>query len=186
MNHMSDKGVLRPKFIELLKRQSPADREAKSRQIADQLLALPAFQQAKTVLFYASLPGEVDTFAMIKQAIQLKKQVALPALERDQRKMIPTLTDSVDDLHLGAYGILEPKPANARTLSLDALDCVVVPGLAFDRSNNRLGRGAGYYDRFLSSLDERTRTVGLAFDFQIVDRLPVEPHDMRLHHIIAK
>ena len=65
------------------------------------------------------------------------------------------------------------------------IDAVIVPGLAFDRLNNRLGRGAGYYDRFLSTLPKNVTTVGLAFDFQLTESLPTEAHDVRLQQVIA-
>ena len=157
----------------------------KSQKIAAQLFSLPVFQKAQTVLFYASLPGEVETFAMMDQAMQLHKNVALPILERNQRKMIPTLTDSLEDLHEGPYGTRQPRLDPAKTVDVSDLDAVIVPGLAFDKANNRLGRGAGYYDRFLSTLAKTTTTVGIAFDFQIVDCLPVEDHDVPLSLIIA-
>ncbi len=77
--------------------------------------------------------------------------------------------------------ILDPD----KELALKDLDAVIVPGLAFDRQHNRLGRGAGYYDRFLSTLPKTVTTVGLAFDFQLTESLPTEAHDMRLQQIIA-
>jgi 5-formyltetrahydrofolate cyclo-ligase len=72
-----------------------------------------------------------------------------------------------------------------KALALKDLDAVIVPGLAFDRLHNRLGRGAGYYDRFLCTLPKHVITVGLAFDFQLTESLPTEAHDMRLQQIIA-
>lgn len=157
----------------------------KSQRIAAQLFALPAFQKARTVLFYASMPGEVETFAMIEQAMQLHKTVALPTLEPNQRKMIPTLTHSLNDLQEGPYGIRQPRSEGSKAVDIAQLDAVVVPGLAFDKANNRLGRGAGYYDRFLAGLPEHAATIGVAFDFQLIDCLPVEEHDVPLDLIIA-
>ena len=157
----------------------------KSRGIAEQLFVLPAFQRARTVLFYASLPGEVDTFAMIEKTIQLQKNVALPVLARDQRKMIPTSTDFFSGLQDGPYGIRQPHPDSSKAVDVNSIDAVIVPGLAFDKAKNRLGRGAGYYDRFLASLPGSVVTVGIAFDFQIVDCLPAEEHDVPLDVVIA-
>ena len=91
----------------------------------------------------------------------------------------------MEDVHNGTYGIAQPYLDPQKVLKLKDIDAVVVPGLAFDRSNNRLGRGAGYYDRFLSSLPETIATVGLAFDFQITESLPIGAHDMPLQQIIA-
>jgi len=181
---MKDKSSLREHFLQLLRDQGSAERAFKSQQIAQKLYGLPAFVKAKTVLFYASLPGEVETFAMMQYAMQLTKKVALPSVQRDQKKLIPTLTDSLENLKNGHYGIQEPH-VKGEVLDVATIDAVIVPGLAFDRTNNRLGRGAGYYDRFLATLSERTVTIGIAFDFQIVDCLPKEPHDVALSCVIA-
>jgi len=182
---MNEKSSLRGHFLELLKKQGSAQRQEKSRRIEEQLFKLPAFQKAKTVLFYASMPGEVDTFAMITRAMQSHKNVALPVLARDQRKMIPTLTDSLEGLKIGPYGTKHPHPDPSKFLDVEALDAVIVPGLAFDKANNRLGRGAGYYDRFLCRLPKTTAKVGIAFDFQLVDCLPTEEHDVPLDVVIV-
>ncbi len=183
---MEEKRILRLKFTELLKKQSKEDRLEKSRRILDKLFALKSIQQARTILFYASLPGEVETFAMIKKAIELKKRVALPIVMRNQRTLIPTVTQDMEDLIPGTYGILEPRHDANKAIAQQGLDAVIVPGLAFDKHNNRLGRGAGYYDRFLSDLPKRISTVGLAFDFQIFDGLlPAEAHDVPVQRVIA-
>lgn len=88
--------------------------------------------------------------------------------------MIPTLVESIDrDLETGPYGIQQPKESpETGSVDVSDIDLVIVPGVAFDRQNNRLGRGQGYYDRFLKKMPARTPLIGLAFDFQIVDHLP--------------
>ena len=182
---MNDKSVLRKYYLDLLKKQGREEGLRKSQVIGEMLFKLPAITNAKTILFYASLPGEVDTFAMIRKAIELQKQAALPVVLHEQRTLIPTLTEHMEDLHLSTYGIHEPKRHPEREISLDRIDAVVVPALAFDKANNRLGRGKGYYDRFLKSLPSSAVTVGIAFDFQLADRLPTEDHDVAVHHVIA-
>ena len=182
---MKDKGSLRTHFLELLKKQASAERQAKSHLIEQQLFELAAFKKAKTVLFYASLPGEVDTFAMIKKTIELSKRICLPVVMQNQREMIPTLIKTLADLENGVYGIAQPRKNSSREISLEEIDAVVVPGVAFDASNHRLGRGKGYYDRFLTQLPKTTTTIGLAFDFQLTDSLPVEEHDVPLSCVIT-
>ena len=183
---MKDKGSLRIHYLKLLKEQSKEDVSRKSGRIAEQFWELPVIQKAKSIMFYVSMPGEVDTLAMIEKACFLGKRVSLPIVEQNQRKLIPTVISSMEDVHKGTYGILEPYFDSDKALALKDLDAVIVPGLAFDRQNNRLGRGAGYYDRFLSILPKSVTTVGLAFDFQLHPKsLPIEAHDVRLHQIIA-
>ena len=182
---MKDKGSLREHYIRLLKEQNKEEWLRKSRLIAEQFWVLPAIQRAQSILFYASMPGEVDTLAMIEKAIYSGKRVALPIVEQNQRKLIPTVILSMEEVHESTYGIAEPHFDPAKALALKDIDAVIVPGLAFDKLYNRLGRGKGYYDRFLSTLPKDVTTVGLAFDFQLTDRLPTEAHDMRLQQIIA-
>ena len=181
---MNDKSRLRKHYLDLLQKQDRKEGFRKSRLIEEEFFRLPAIVKAKTILFYASLPGEVDTFAMIRKAMDLKKQVALPVVLREQRTLIPTLTENMKDLRLSTYGIHAPHRHKDREIPLERLDAVVVPALAFDKANNRLGRGKGYYDRFLKSLSCAV-TVGIAFDFQIAESLPFEDHDVGVHHVIA-
>ena len=182
---MKDKGSLRIHYLKLLKEQNKEDVFRKSSYIAEQFWELPIIQEARSILFYASSSFEVDTLLMIEKACFLGKRVALPIVEKDQRKLIPALISSMEDVHKGTYGIAEPHFDPDKVIALKDLDAVIVPGLAFDRQNHRLGRGVGYYDRFLSSLPETVSTVGLAFDFQLTESLPKEAHDVRLQQIIA-
>lgn len=182
---MKDKKALREQFAKLLKDQGSAQRQIKCQKIAELLFKLPAFMKARSVLFYASTLSEVDTFAMMQQAKQLEKIIALPSIQKNQKTMRPILTDSLTNLKTGPYGIQEPDDTILKAIDIASLDAVIVPGLAFDKKNNRLGRGAGYYDRFLSGLSENTVTIGLAFDFQVVDSLPVEQHDVALDCILS-
>jgi len=183
---MKDKVSLRKHYLKLLKEQNKEECLRKSRLIAEQFWELPAIHKAQSILFYASMPGEVDTLAMIEKAFFYGKRVALPIVEQNQRKLIPTVISSMEDVHKNnRYGFAEPHFHPDKALALKDLDAVIVPGLAFDRFHNRLGRGKGYYDRFLSTLPKHVTTVGLAFDFQLTESLPTEAHDMRLQQIIA-
>ena len=96
---MKDKGSLRIHYLKLLKEQNKEERSRKSRLIAEQFWKLPAVQKARGILFYASMPGEVDTLAMIEKAIFSGKRVSLPIVEQIQRKLIPTLISSMEDVH---------------------------------------------------------------------------------------
>lgn len=180
------KQKLRERFLESLRKQNEQDRLIKSRLIQQKLFSRPEFEAASLILFYASIDGEVETFQMIKQATQLNKKIALPMITRGSRNLIPTLIKETDSLNEGPYGIKQPVGSAEHTVDVSNLDLVIVPGLAFDKLHNRLGRGAGYYDRFLAGLPEDTPSLGLAFDFQIVDRLPhLEDHDMTLTDVVV-
>jgi 5-formyltetrahydrofolate cyclo-ligase len=180
------KSIIRKEILNLLRNQKEEDRIRKGLVILARLFALPEFQKAKTILFYASFDGEVDTFEMMKRSLQLRKKIALPTINLDEKKIIPMLVYNLEeDLIPGPYGIKQPRFAENRMLDLSDIDLSVVPGLAFDKNRHRLGRGAGYYDRFLARLPQDVPCVGLAYDFQFVERLPKEAHDIPLSRIIS-
>lgn len=181
----STKKDLREKVKTLLRSQEEEKRLEKSLLIKNKLLNMDVFQRASNILFYASFDGEVDTFEMIISSIKLGKTVGLPVVKRDGTQLLPRIIHSFErDLEKGPYGIKQPKinPEN----EMKIIDLVIVPGLAFDKKNYRIGRGAGYYDRFLSALSDKIYTLGLAFDFQIIERLPqIDQHDVPVKHVLT-
>lgn len=179
------KAEIRKKITRLLGNQKEEDRLSKSLTILKKLLATSEFKTAKTILFYASFKGEVETFEIMRQAQQLGKTIVLPMTIIQEKKIIPVEVDNLGDLANSAYGVPEPRYDKSKQKQLADLDLVIVPGIAFDKKNNRLGRGAGFYDRFLRDLPPETSTIGLAFDFQIVDSLPQDTHDIAVSRVIV-
>jgi len=181
-----EKAVLRKKLLKELRDQKEEDRLRRSTEIQRKLFALPEFRKARQVLFYASFDGEVETGRMIRQAFGLGKRVALPTIVVKEKKIIPISVDNYEeDLETGPYGIQQPRPTSSRAVSLEEIDLAIVPGVAFDKSCNRLGRGEGYYDRFLKDLPPHIPSVGLAFHFQVVDRLPHREHDVPVSLVLT-
>lgn len=178
---------LRKKILTLLRSQKEEMRLRKSLMIREKLFKTPEFKRSSTVLFYASFDGEVDTIEMIKQTHNFGKKIGLPRIVENDKTFIPTLVENFEeDTEQGPYGIRQPKDPGDKALCLENIDIVIVPGIAFDKQNNRLGRGGGYYDRFLKSLPSDIPTMGLAFDFQIVDHLPhQEGHDVKVFHVLV-
>lgn len=181
-----NKRKLREELLKKLKTHKEEERLKKSARIARKLFSLKEFLKAKTVLFYLSFDGEVDTVRTIKRAIKKGKRIAVPVIQREEKEMIPSLVKDLDvELKTGPYGVYHPKKEYIRPIPLESIDLVVVPGLAFDEAGNRLGRGMGYYDRFLSRLSKDVPTIGLAFDFQMVrDFPPLEPHDLSVTKVL--
>ena len=136
-------------------------------------------------MFYVSMDGEVDTVPMIIETLKMGKRVAVPVTVLSEKKLYPAEISALKELSEGHYGIMEPKLESIRGVPLEEIDLVIVPGLAFDYKANRLGRGKGYYDRFLKSLPAKTPCLGLAFDFQVVEDLPVLQHDQPVFRVIS-
>ena len=181
------KQELRKKVINLLKSQKEDERLTKSKKIKNKLFETEEFTNASNIMFYYSFTGEVETLFMIEEAIQLGKKILLPIVDADNYKMVPGVVNNLDeDLEVGPYGIHEPKKDDVQMFDPEQLDIVIVPGLAFDAKNFRLGRGGGYYDRFLPGLSPQCLTFGLAFDFQMVQQIPsLEAHDVPLTKVLS-
>ncbi|MCS3919200.1 5-formyltetrahydrofolate cyclo-ligase [Fervidibacter sacchari] len=141
---------------------------------------------AQLAAFYMPIPDEIDIVPLIRWWQQRGLQVALPRTLRQEKRLEFRKVNRLDvDLQLGALGILEPKPSCPLVMP-EEIELIVVPGRAFDECCNRLGRGLGYYDRFLKNLPERTLKVALAFEFQIVKRIPTKPNDVPMDVVITE
>ncbi len=175
------KEQIRSKILLRLKTQKEESRERKSKVIKNKLFRTLVFKKAKYTMFYISFGGEVDTREMIKEAKRLGKIVAVPVCKAGGI-LSPVLLGAKAKFKKGLYGVYEP--AVQRGIDLRKIDLVIVPAIAFDRRGNRLGRGKGYYDRFLKKIPRRATSLGLAFDFQILPSLPVTPHDVGVKRVI--
>lgn len=172
---------IRSKILLKLKTQKEGDRERKSSTIKERLFRTKEFIKAKIVMFYIAFDGEVNTADMIKAAKKLGKIIVVPICKK-KRIIKACLFGDKERLVKGPYGILEPAVKNC--VNLDNLDLVIVPGVAFDKKGHRLGRGKGYYDRFLKKLPRKTTSIGLAFDFQILPSIPATTHDVSVNKTI--
>jgi len=182
MTTMLTKAEIRSKISLRLLTQREEDRRKKSKIISKKLLKLKVFKRAKTVMFYIAFSGEVDTTEMIKEAIKLGKKVTVPVCDKNNRLIGPCLLEEGAHLKKGPYGVREP--VNKICFKLQDIDLVLVPGVAFDKQGNRLGRGKGCYDRMLAKLPCSTPTIGLAFDFQILPVIPTCCHDVSIKKIL--
>lgn len=144
---------------------------------------LDRIRQAKTVMIYVSFAREAATVPLIEALLQTDKIISLPRCIRGN-DLVAAVVRDLTQLIPGHFGILEP-PVAAPLMEPEALDLIVVPGIAFDRNGYRLGRGAGYYDRFLNRTPARTFKLGLAYDFQLLDKLPVAAHDIPMDGLLT-
>lgn len=177
---MIDKRSLR-KHIRELKRQFTDDQLVEmSRPVVSQLLAHPAVIKAETILMYYSLPDEVFTHEAVHLLCENGKTVLLPRVI-DGENMEIRIYSKPADLALGHYGIMEP--TGALFTDYAAIDVAVIPGMAFDAQGHRLGRGKGYYDRFLPKAT-RAYKIGVCFDFQKQETIPTDAYDITMDCVI--
>lgn len=160
------------------------ERAAGSETIRRRIREWPAFQNARTVMMFCPLPVEPDLLPLMTAPESAGKRFIFPLTHPD---FSMTLHEVSSPEHLVKHRtfVREPDPALCPRVAADALDAVLVPGLAFTPDGHRLGRGAGYYDRFLAALPPRAALAGVAFACQLTPSLPVEPHDHPLPRVIA-
>lgn len=180
------KRQLRRSILAVRRGLSEAERLARSRRVWERVAALACYQQARVVLAYMAFDHEVLTDGLMRQAIASGKQIVLPMVQADrQRLALYAIADLERDVAPGYRGILEPQPLRTQAVAPEALDLALVPGVAFDMRGGRLGFGAGFYDQLLGRLPRHIPTVGMAFDFQVIPRLPFQPHDVVLDAIVT-
>jgi 5-formyltetrahydrofolate cyclo-ligase len=174
---------LRRKVRETLRGLTDDQRQAAALRARDRLEQQQAWKEAKNILFYAPLPGELDIWPLFPDALVAGKEIFLPRFDPDTKTYLACCVKQPEkDLGTGQFGIREPA-AHCPQMALNRLDFLLVPGVAFDVCGRRLGRGRGYYDQILAVV--RGKTCGVAFDEQIVAEVPVEPHDITVHCILT-
>ena len=185
----SSKPAIRSTLKGTLSAISPTDRTAQSKQLAEHLIGSELYRSAGTILAYAALPSELDLDPFINNALADGKRVCIPAIDWASKSMQPAAIENLDDdLEIGRYGVRSPRD---RCLLVEPqnIDLILVPGLGFDRDLNRLGRGAGFYDRMIESICTTSTgrvVVGVCYSCQIVERIPTEPHDFPMDRVITQ
>lgn len=180
------KAEVRDSMRRALSELSPADRGSLSSQICKRVISLDAFTTADTVMLFLPLPGEVDVCPVALRCFQTGRTVCVPRVDWERKRMHAVEIRELDaNLRETRHGVREPH--EGRPIPLEQIGLVLVPGLAFDAQGGRLGRGGGFYDRFLKPgpANDRLRsrswfTCGVCFDFQVVDRVPTDENDIRL------
>ena len=171
------------KIIKDRKRQySSSQLEELSLSVLSRLADQESFRKAKIILMYYSLPDEVNTHTFIDEMIALGKTVLLPVV-KDSENMEIREYSGRKDLTEGSFHILEPTGKLFPPERYKEIEVGVIPGMSFDVKGNRLGRGKGYYDRFLKKVPTMFK-IGICFDFQKINTIPIEETDIRMDYIL--
>jgi 5-formyltetrahydrofolate cyclo-ligase len=185
----SSQSTIRNKFEDIRLNLNKNIVSFNSMKIWKNLSSLLVFEQAQMIAFYSSKEnsGEVETIKMICNSFSLKKNVFIPLINIGSNSLIFHKINNFDsDVKLGSYGIFEPESHTDILASSNDLDLIIIPGTVFDISGNRIGRGGGYYDKFLNSLSKSPIKIGLAHDFQIQPTIPIQSSDVKMDFIITE
>lgn len=181
----SAKSHLRAAVRERIRAMDAGARAEASRHACERLAADRRFAGASSVMLYMPLRSELDVAPLAMTALRQGKRVSVPRTDSATGTLTPIGVESIDADAMPADAMGVRTPASGPDVAPESLDLVVVPGVAFDRAGRRLGRGAGYYDRFLSRLSPHTATAGICFDEQLVDAVPHGAHDRTVDCVIT-
>ena len=160
-----------------------------SQKIIAQVLDLPEYQESQVVASYVNIKGEVMTRNFINKSLQAGKKVVVPIIldiQGQKNIALSQIFSPEEDLAERTMGILEPKPDKIRIIVPEEVDFLLIPGLAFDYHGNRLGFGAGYYDRLLLKIRNDSYTAAIAFDFQLFNNIPTDDQDQQIKYLITE
>lgn len=179
------KDEIRRELRARLRALSPAERADAAREVARRVWELPEVAGARVLLLYASLPEEVPTDDVAREALRRGITVVYPRCVTETRAMTLHALERLEELAAGSYGIREPHPA-CPLVRVGEIDAALVPGLGWDRAGVRIGRGAGYYDRLFGDPGWRAFRCGVFFAAQKAARLPVDPWDAPLDAVVTE
>jgi 5-formyltetrahydrofolate cyclo-ligase len=175
----ANKAVIRRQLRDMLAAMSEEDRHRKSIAACGLLAGTPEFAAARVVMLFLSMPHEIETSSLALRCWQAGKTVVVPKVSWDQRRMLPveitSLQTGISTTHPGVR-----EPTTGKPIPLNMIDLVVVPGIGFTPTGHRIGRGMGFYDRFLAQNDFVGVSCGLGFEEQVLEQIPVLDHDIPL------
>jgi 5-formyltetrahydrofolate cyclo-ligase len=184
MSDMTSKAAVRKHLREVLAAMSEAERHQKSLAACSLVATAPEFAAARVVMLFLSTPAEIDTASLALKCWQAGKTVVVPKVSWDQRRMLPVEISSLNaGLAITGPGVREP--IGGKPIPVDFIDLVIVPGLGFTPTGHRIGRGMGFYDRFLAQPEFLGVSCGLGFEQQVVEELPVLDHDVPLGMLVT-
>lgn len=181
-----EKRSLREKVLSQRAALTPEERGNYSQRIQSIVTQTHEFQKASTIMLFMNFRDEVETTELAQKVLDLGKCLILPRCA-PKGVLIPAIIEDLErDIAPGMWGIREPKKEGLIEINPETIDCIVVPGAAFDAQGNRLGYGGGFYDRFFERVKEGTPRIALAFHCQIVDSIPVEVYDKKVNMLITE
>ncbi|MGD9568198.1 MAG: 5-formyltetrahydrofolate cyclo-ligase [Sedimentibacter sp.] len=184
---METKLELRKRILNIRNNMPKDEAEKKSNIIINKLTTLNEYEDSKLVFVYMSFGNEVDTFELIKRMLKENKRVVIPYTDTKNTVIIPSELKSLeDDLILSKFGYYEPIYEKIKKVEPEEFDLIVTPGVVFDKNLNRVGFGKGYYDRILLRKRKDAKAVAVAYEFQVLEDVPAEAHDIKMDMIITE
>lgn len=180
------KKLIRNKILTIRESMNTNEVKQKSRLIYERLISTEGYYKSINIFTYLNFKNEVETNYIIDNGIESNKKIYIPLCNTVIKELIICKMDNWESLTLSNFGILEPKPDSIRIGNRKLIDLVIVPGIVFDRKGNRVGYGAGYYDKFFSSLKNDVMKIGICYSFQLADSIIPSLYDIPMDYIITE
>jgi len=172
--------------VELLAKRRELDKNfiaIQSKKMSEKLFEWPHYQQAKVIMLFLSMPDEPQMMNMIQHAWEHGKTVCVPHMRQKFGVMDAARIDTMNSLIRGRFNLLVPDPAHLQLVDPKVIDVMAVPAVAYDSAGNRLGMGAGYYDRFIPQAMQAIR-IGVVWSSHIIKSIPSTEHDKPVHYLL--
>lgn len=183
------KKELRKYILDIRNNMDEGEKQEKDSVIRDKFLESDYYKNSNKIFIYISYSSEIDTINIINRALNDGKDIFVPRTIFETKEMDAVKINSLKNMKKDRYGILEPEEGRP-CIDPNELDLIVVPGVAFDNNGGRMGYGAGYYDRYFKKISTEKRNhvkkIALAYDFQIVDNVPMNNQDVNIDYIITE
>lgn len=178
-----NKKQLRKRVLSMRNSLDKDNKNSFDREIFNKLVLSELYNKSMNIFIYISFGSEVETKDIIMKALDDGKKVYVPKINGENNEMKAINIESLEGLVENSFGILEP--ISDVEISKEKIDLIIVPGAVFDKEGNRIGYGGGYYDRYLEAIKDKKNKIALVYDFQIVDYIPNEVHDIKVDYIIS-
>lgn len=179
-----NKRVIRSSILEQREKINTSIRKEWDKNIFDLLINSEFYKNANVIFVFVSFKSEVDTHPIIEHALKNFKTIYVPKIQSKEKGMEIFKISSLEDLKTGYFDILEPKES-CPVADSNNIDLILMPGVAFDLKGGRVGYGKGFYDVFLSRMSKKVNKIALAYDFQIVDKVPMDQFDVKIDGIVT-
>lgn len=180
-----EKDKIREKMYSLRSNLSSKDYNEKNKHVEENFYSLSLEKEYNNFMSYVNIKKEVRTRLIIDNLIKKNKTVSVPICLQKTTNLIASKINSLDELESSFFNLFEPKKEKIEEISPINLEVIIIPGIAFDRSGNRIGFGKGYYDRFLKKVKPGALKIAMAYDFQVLKDLPTDSFDVNMDMIIT-
>jgi 5-formyltetrahydrofolate cyclo-ligase len=186
MNLKTYKQEIRRKVLAERDKLSLQEINLKSEEIKKNLWTVAEFVNSEKIFLFVNFRSEVRTIPIIEKCLEEHKKVILPLTDVQNRRLVLYFINDLSHLKEGSYGILEPDPEKNVMARPQDIDCAIIPGSAFDLKGGRMGYGGGFYDRIIPLLKQETFRIALAYELQIIDKVPMGYFDQRVDIIVTE